>query len=553
MKFNSRFKKLSINDFKNPFDLIVIGGGINGAGVANEAASRGLKVLLLEKNDFGSGTTAHSTRLIHGGLRYLEFFEFGLVYESLNERQELLRTYPHLVHPLKLLLPHYKTNRVGKFRLSLGMMLYDLLSWHKKLEPHARLTEEEFDKKYFKINKKNLDGAFEYYDAQACFAERICLENILAAQEKGALCINHAEVINVECKRHGKETLAEIVEFKDSIETTETQDLVYKAYGNYVINMAGPWVDKVNQHLDISSDEDEDSICAERIEIEKLIGGTKGSHIVTKHFPGAPEDFGVYTETARDHRPIFILPFTVGENETRYLIGTTDIFTEENPDKLEISDEEIDYLIEETNRVFPDAKLNRKSIVKTYSGIRPLPYISAARKEGTVTRRHFIKGHGSDGVDNYYSIVGGKLTTFRNLAVEIVNRVSTEKSPKQERSEEAELFYSDYKKYLESKSQEYAVQYELDEKTVRHLISIYGLKAQKVLEFAKRDPELKKKISPEYEDIEAQIVYAIEEEKACTVEDVFYRRLGIGLLQEKPTEATLAKIEKHLSAVVPSL
>jgi glycerol-3-phosphate dehydrogenase len=362
------------------YDVIIIGAGINGAGIARDAAMRGLKVLLIDKGEPGCATTSASTRLIHGGLRYLEHFEFGLVRESLREREILLRIAPDLVRPLAITIPIYKQSRRGRLTIRAGMILYDLLSWGKSLPRHRMFSRAETLEQWPGLNPEGLIGSALYYDAQVEFPERLVLANVLSARECGAEVLTHTRVTklgmkdgNVSGVEFGQEQFAEAA---------------------VVVNAAGPWIDLVLEHAPVQS--------------PKLIGGTKGSHIIVPVFPGAPAN-AIYLEARSDGRPIFIIPWN-----KLYLIGTTDVRFEGDPDEVRCELWEIDYLLSETNLALPGAKLTRDNILYTYSGVRPLPNQSS-------TRRHFIREHPQ--LPNLLSIVGGKLTTYRSLAEECVDLI----------------------------------------------------------------------------------------------------------------------------------
>jgi glycerol-3-phosphate dehydrogenase len=376
------------NGKSTSFDVIVIGAGINGAGIARDAAMRGLKVLLIEKGEPGEGTTVASTRLIHGGLRYLEHFEFGLVHESLREREILLRIAPHLVRPLGITIPIYKQSKRGRLTIRAGMILYDLFSWGKSLPRHRMLSRAETLKQLPGLNPDGLAGSALYYDAQVEFPERLVMENVLSARKFGAEVLTHTRVTNL-AVQDGKVSGVQFVSEDDRKQFAEAA---------VVINAAGPWIDFVLEHVAVKS--------------PKLIGGTKGSHIVVPPFPGAPAN-AIYVEARSDGRPMFIIPWN-----NLYLIGTTDVRFEGNPDEVRCEPWEIDYLLSETNLALPGAHLTRDNIVDTYSGVRPLP-VTSDKDEQSITRRHFIRQHPQ--LPNLLSIVGGKLTTYRSLAEECVD------------------------------------------------------------------------------------------------------------------------------------
>ncbi len=371
-------------------DVVIIGAGINGAGIARDAAMRGLKVLLIDKGEPGGGTTSASTRLIHGGLRYLEYFEFGLVYESLREREILLRIAPHLVRPLPITIPIYKHGKRGRLTIRAGMILYDLLSWGKSLPRHQMLSRAQTLERWPGLNPEGLVGSALYYDAQVEFPERLVAENVLSAREFGAEVLTHARVTGFAVEE-GRVSGVKFVS-EDGKE--------HFAEAGVVINAAGPWIDRVLERVPAVS--------------PKLIGGTKGSHIVVPPFPTAPAN-AIYLEARSDGRPVFIIPWN-----KLYLIGTTDVRFEGNPDEVRCELWETDYLLAETNLALPNAGLTRDSILYTYSGVRPLP-VTGDKDEQSITRRHFIREHPQ--LPNLLSIVGGKLTTYRSLAEECVDLI----------------------------------------------------------------------------------------------------------------------------------
>ncbi|HYK21163.1 MAG TPA: glycerol-3-phosphate dehydrogenase/oxidase [Pyrinomonadaceae bacterium] len=370
-------------------DVIIIGAGINGAGIARDAAMRGLTVLLIDKADAGSGTTAASTRLIHGGLRYLEHFEFGLVRESLRERETLLKIAPHLVKPLPITIPIYKHNKRGPATIRAGMILYDLLSLGKSLPRHRMLSRAETLKRWPGLNPEDLLGSALYCDAQVEFVEELVLENVLDARKHGAEVLTHAPVTNLLAE-------GDVVSGAEF----ESEGKSHFARGKVIVNATGPWIDRL--------------LARAPVESPQLIGGTKGSHIVIPPFRVAPAN-AIYLEAQSDRRPIFIVPW-----KGNYLIGTTDVRFEGDPDEVRCEMWEIDYLLAETNLAFPQARLTHDSVLFTYSGVRPLPRTND-KEEQSITRRHFIREHPQ--FRNLLSIVGGKLTTYRSLAEECVDLV----------------------------------------------------------------------------------------------------------------------------------
>ena len=493
------------------YDLIIIGGGINGAAVARDAALRGLKTILLEKGDFGGGTTSWSSRLVHGGLRYLEYFEFNLVRESLREREILLHTAPHLTKPLQMTIPIYSYGSRAYWEIQAGMLLYDILSFDKTLLNHRMLSAQQLRQLFRSINSEDLKGAAQYYDCQAEYAERLCLENILSAQAAGAEVLNYVAVTQIQ--RQGNRVTAITCEDTLTGEVFEIKQVDQAT----VINTSGPWVDQVcglgriaNQPSPLSN--------------QRKIGGTKGSHIVVDPFPGAPST-ALYIEAKADNRPLFILPWL-----NKYLIGTTDFRYEGDLDQVKANNEEIDYLIAETNRVIPQACITRQDVQFTYSGVRPLPY-AEGKKAGSVSRDHILYDHTQDGVANLISLIGGKLTTHRQVGEEMVNAVYRRDgqnvppcptrtqllpgaiSPNDRRVSQALVDYRD----------------RIPQASLNHLFSLYGAQALAVLALVEAAPDLAQPILAGLPDIKAQVVYAVRSEMAYTLVDLCRRRMTLSM------------------------
>ncbi|MCS6906882.1 MAG: glycerol-3-phosphate dehydrogenase, partial [Anaerolineales bacterium] len=433
------------------WDLVVVGGGINGSAIARDAALRGLKVLVLEKEDISSGTSAWSTRLIHGGLRYLEYFEFYLVRESLAERERLLRNAPHLVKPLGMAFPFYRQNRRPPWMIRLGMILYDVLSFDKSLDHHHILSPQQVFERVGALNPEGLSGAALYYDCQVDYAERLSVENILSACENGALFLNYAKVTRFLLD----DRQVRGVEFQDLL-----SGKTYSVSTDLVVNVGGPWVDEVLKGVGRPT--------------KRLIGGTKGSHLVVPTFPGAPK-IAVYFEARTDGRPMFVIPWT-----GRILIGTTDLPYHGDLDYVEIDDEEMHYLMREANQVFPSAQITPEKILYTYAGIRPLPFVGE-KKTAAITRRHIIHDHAPE-IEGLISIIGGKLTTFRNLAEQCIDLVAKKLNRKLSPCPTKNLplpgagdgSFHEFQNQFIAKSG-------LEKEVARHLTDIYGVRAEKIL------------------------------------------------------------------------
>lgn len=490
------------------YDLIVIGGGINGAATARDAALRGLTVLLVEKGDFASGTTSWSTRLIHGGLRYLEYFEFHLVRESLREREILLRTAPHLAKPIQMTIPIYAQGSRSYWEIQAGMVLYDLLSYDKSLPNHRMLSAAKVRQLFRALDAEQGRGAAQYYDGQAEYAERLCLEIVLDAQQAGADVFNYTTVTALEC---GGDRITGLT-LRDHF--TGTEVAITLPNTAVVVNTAGPWVDQVlglGQERSLSRD--------------RKIGGTKGSHIIVDPFPGAP-DTALYVEAKSDGRPYFITPWL-----RQYLIGTTDLKYDGPLEPLKASNDEVDYLLRETNQILPTARLTRADVRFTYSGIRPLPYVGDDKKTGSITRAHILHDHGSEGVSNLVSLIGGKLTTHRQVGEEMTDWAFKQwgKTPPPSPTRHRPLpgcIWPDDPRRTEA-AERYGAQ--VSPSVLDHLFQMYGARAIEVLAWVDTDLALAAPIVPGLPDIQAQAVYGVKAEMAHTLLDLTRRRTTLAM------------------------
>jgi glycerol-3-phosphate dehydrogenase len=479
------------------YDLVIVGAGINGAGIARDAALRGLSVLLLDQADIGSGTSSWSSRLIHGGLRYLEYGEIPLVFESLHERRRLRRIAPHLVRRLRLKIPVYKGARRGLTLIRLGLIAYDLLSIGKSIPRHRMLTREKFLEQEPGVRSDGLQGGASYFDAQVTYAERLVLENVIAARNADATVRTYSPVIGITVSR-GQVCNVQFADFETKSEI--------EVRAKMVINAAGPWVDQVLRTVNRS--------------FSPLMGGTKGSHIVVGAFPGAPQD-AFYVEAAADGRPFFIIPWN-----GQYLIGTTDIRYDGDPADVAASEEEVHYLLDETNRVFPKAGLSMSDVHFAYAGVRPLPQRDSG-PESAIPRRHIIKKHGRQ-ARGLVSVVGGKLTTYRNLAEQVVDfvvkalRFDAEACITRKR-----ILPGGHS--LEEARRRLAELTGLSAAGRERMISIYGGRAAAILDLAQTRSEWQAILGEGKSILAAEAVFAVREEMAVTLIDIVHRRLMTGL------------------------
>lgn len=367
------------------FDLVIIGGGINGAGVARDASSRGMKVCVIEANDFASGTSSRSSKLIHGGIRYLENYEFSLVFEALSERQNLFEMAPHLVHPLRFMIPVYEGGRVGMNRLGLGMWAYDALSLFRAPEMHERLNAGETLQRQATLQAKGLQGSFVYSDAYMD-DDRLVLETLRSAHEFGAVCANYVKATGVVLDENSK---VKKVKAKDQLSGAQ-----FEIEGKHFVSTVGPWTDEFGQSI--------------LKNWKNILRPTKGSHLtfLKKKLP-----LSSAVVMAAESRIVFAIP-----RHEMVIVGTTDTDFQGSLEDITASSEDVDYLLMVTDKYFPGAQLGKKDILSSYAGVRPLVQ-DGASTEGKTSREHKIWTE-----DNGVTfIAGGKYTTYRKIAEDVVN------------------------------------------------------------------------------------------------------------------------------------
>jgi glycerol-3-phosphate dehydrogenase len=366
------------------FDLLVIGGGITGCGVARDATMRGLRVALVERDDFASGTSGRSSRLIHGGIRYLEHGQLHLVYESIRERQTLLRIAPHLVKPLAFTWPIYRGARVGKARLSTGLFAYYVMAGGRTRK-HSTLSASETLEREPSLEKTGLTGGAVYYDACTDDA-RLTVANAIAAQQNGATVVSHARV--TEILREGGKAVGAVVSHQHPAGTNSVR-------ARLIVNATGVWNAQFTADKGARRDR-----------------GSKGAHIAVPRERIGNRD-ALTLISPIDGRVMFCLPAG-----TEAIIGTTDNWTDESPETVHASVADVDYLLRCANAYFPDARLTQGDVVSAWAGIRPLA-TAAASNPTAVSREHSIVTDGSGVIH----VTGGKLTTYRSMAAEIVDQV----------------------------------------------------------------------------------------------------------------------------------
>ncbi|MGA4670125.1 glycerol-3-phosphate dehydrogenase/oxidase [Propionibacteriaceae bacterium Y1923] len=490
------------------YDVVVVGGGVNGCGIAWDAALRGLRVLLVEKGDLGSGTSSWSSKMIHGGLKYLEKYDVGLVRESLREREWLLQAAPHLVKELRFVLPYYKTGAHSAAILSLGMVAYDVLSFDKSVHRFNIMTRKQILRREPGLNPNGLQGGAVYSDAQVNYAERMTLEIAQAAMGAGAEVLTHVRAVKL--NREGGKVTSLVV--RDEINGAEAT-----VPTRFVVNAAGPWIDEVWQNND-------------ELRLPRMNGGTKGTHMVVNPFPGAPKDAFYYDSD--DGRPMMVIPWL-----GRYLIGSTDLRFEGDLDMAAATQDEYDYILHETNKVIPSANLTMDDIQYSFTGVRPLPYKDADSDVSDITRRHDIRTH--DGIEGLYTLVGGKLTTFRQVGEDMgdilakkfgIKRKSVTRSlalPGGGRSDLAAL-----RRQVDGAG--------LAPRILDRLVDQYGTAAPDLIGFITSSEERRRVLDEAFGLTVGEVEWAITREQGFRLSDVIARRtmigvendLGVGVLDE---------------------
>jgi len=506
---------------RETFDVAVIGGGITGAGIALDAASRGLTVALIEKRDFASGTSSRSSKLIHGGLRYLEQFEFGLVREALRERATLTANAPHLSRPLQFLVPIYargKRSPLGnsKLKLRLGLWLYDLLAGRQAIARHAWLARDEALQLAPRLEPEHLRGAFVYTDCLTDDA-RLVIEVIKAAAARGAAVANYARAAGF---IHRDARLAG-VEVEDELNQRRIQ-LSARA----VVNATGVWVDEVARLADPSA--------------RKMLRPSKGIHIVLpaeKFYNTA----AVLIPSLGEQRFLFVIPW-----QGRTVIGTTDTDYTGDLDDPQATRDEIERLVESAARYFPAAAISSDDVISSFAGLRPLVGGDSASTKD-VSRKEEI----AESAAGLISITGGKLTTWRHMAERAVDRVVQElgRDGAASRSITARLHLANGAALKSNASEEAtraAREFDVPVATVEHLMQSYGGNYRAVLALTRESDALKRALIDGLPHIEAEAVYAARYEMAVTVDDVLARRTRLALLARDGNHECAARVANLL-------
>lgn len=504
----------SIQDGVNPairpplenhaFHVIVVGGGINGVAIARECAHRGHRALLLEQNDFGSGTTSRSTRIIHGGLRYLEHGDLAQVRESLRERASLLHQYPNLVRPMRFLLARDDNSSRSALTIRIGLWLY------RKFGGTALRTDDGDDQK--RRLERLLDSGrqfsvFNFEDAQCEFPERLVAEWLTDATDAGCVARNHTEVLSVEIQ----DRRATGVRVRDRLSGKE--NLVH---GLWIVNAGGPWADNLCRMSGVQT-------------AHPLIGGVRGSHIVLPRFPDAPSA-AIYTE-AVDGRPIFVVPW----NE-QLLVGTTEVPDSANPDAAHPASDEIQYLLASLRKLFPKLVFDLSHIRYAFAGVRPLPFAPKANPSA-VTRRHFFHDHSDDGAQNMVSVVGGKLTTAASMAREFVEQVIGD-APVNAASPPV-IEETNFDAKLNAWAATIAREAGISRDAASKVVEWFGPRAAAIARASRQAPELRTPLYSESRHVLGEAVYAFQREHAATLADVLLRRVPVAFAPDWSDESAL--------------
>ncbi|MFN3626629.1 FAD-dependent oxidoreductase [Parvibaculum sp.] len=514
-------KAMSATDY----DLVIVGGGITGASTAWDAALRGLKVALLEKDDFAHATTSGSSKLVHGGLRYLVNGEFRLVRESLRERRIWENVAPHMVHPLPFVLPTYGWGMSGPIIMGIGLALYDLLSFDrnwlsdddKKLPGFKRISKGKALDIMPALKRENLTGAMIYYDCQMHAPERLCLECIEGAVEYGADAANYAEVTGFVTEASMKRGVkVSGVTVLDKL-TGDTHTIK----GRVVVNAAGPWADKTMAMVDETP-------------ARRLIR-SKGIHIITRDISGS-NALAIKSELGGH---FFVIPW-----RGHTIIGTTDTVFEEDPDDLGVTERDIANFLIVVNDGLPGLNLKREDVLHFYAGLRPLVDTTPKTAEGepapkdsyNASRAAEVFDHGAEeAIDGLISAIGGKWTTSRHLAEQVVDLALKKLGRTAACETHCTPVYGGeigrLKSYIERAQKKYP---HLAPEIVANLVDYHGSRIGEVLATADERQgereELLRRLAPETNVIGAQVVHAVRHEMALHLADVVFRRTGLGTL-----------------------
>ncbi len=481
------------------FDLIIIGGGITGAGIARDAAMRGLSVVLLEKGDFASGTSSRSSKMIHGGLRYLKQLQIRLVRESLREREVLLKTAPHLVHPFPYILPVYEGGPNTRLQLKVGLVAYDLLAGSRRVEHHTMLSADEVLRMEPALRRDGLRGGFRYYDCLVDDA-RLTLITIRSAANHGAAVISYAEVTDLE----RDEERVTGVRFRDHLDGRTGA-----IKGRVVVNATGPWTDELRA----------------KSEAPPILRPTKGIHLTLPH-SSLPLS-SIVAFSAIDNRLVFAVPL----GNCTYA-GTTDTDYTASPDQAQADAADVQYLLDSLNATFQGLQASPSDVISTWAGVRPLVAEEGAPSD--VPRDYDIQIESP----GFFSITGGKLTTYRAMAEELLDLVVQREgkrfgwSATTCRTAENPLpggYLDRFDRFAGATISALEESWGLSRPVAERLVRTYGTDYVKVLGYVLPDRQLLRPLLPNGSVLRVEAVYAAAEEMALTLEDFMARRTDLML------------------------
>ena len=515
------------------FDLVVVGGGVTGCGIARDAARRGLRVALVEMDDFAFGTSSRSSKLVHGGLRYLEQYEFNLVFEAVSERRILMDIAPHLVRPLGFLFPVYADSRHKLWFINAGMWVYDGLSLFRSPKRHESMDTKALLKEEPLLERPGLKGASLYYDCATDDA-RITLENALDAVSEGACVCSYAKVVGFKNDAAGR---VSGVEVQDRV-TGEKRVLEATA----VVNATGPWTDKT---LALSSQGPK----------RPLLRPTKGVHIVVDH-AALPLSHAVLCMHPDDGRVMFVIPW----GEQTY-IGTTDTDEVDDPSEVRASAEDVTYILDVIHAHFPTVTLTPDHVISTWAGLRPLiseaPAPGESQEESSVSREHQIVV----GQDGLVTIAGGKLTTYRRMAAEVVDTVIkllrlSDRLPEGldgAKTDEEPLpgavgWPIDDDRLQVSRRVQKAAKGLLNETSAALLTDTYGMRAMDVARLMVASPELAEPVVEGRPEVMAQVAWAVDMELAGEVSDIFIRRTQLFFRDRDQGLSGVERVGRYLAS-----
>ena len=473
------------------FDVCIVGGGINGAAVARDAVLRGMTVALLEKRDFAWGTSSRSSKLVHGGVRYLQQGDVALVLESCRERDVLrTRIAPHLVRAQRFVFPIYDDDSTPVWQLRIGLTLYDLLAGFQNVARHKHLTVAALREREPAVASEGLRGGALYYD---CWTDdaRLTLETALAARGAGAAILNHAEVVSFEKDSTGRVVAANV---SDRLGTREVA-----VRARAFVNVAGPWLDDVRR-LD-------DGGAPPRLRL------TKGVHAVFDRSRIGNRDAVVIRGI--DGRVMFAIPW-----QSQTVVGTTDTFFSGDPDDVRAEPDDIDYILAAANRAFPAADVTTRDIVATWAGLRPLVAPEDERTASEVSREDQV----FESPAGLLSLGGGKLTTHRKVAEVLVDRAAEKIGRRVGPCRTAEVPLPGGADFPAGDAAD-----EEPQSREEHIRRRYGALAGEVAALVRGDEGLGERAVSDRPDLVAELVHAVEYEMACSIDDVLSRRVPLAL------------------------